>query len=87
MNSISVTYTYNYQINFATEYKFTTCKKLFNNKTGRRIKQVYNNSCIGYNIRGKFYSLTRLRKDLELIEDYSYALKALGSPTYKLNEK
>lgn len=80
MNSISITYTYNYQLNFATEYKFTTCNKLFNNKTGRQIKQVYNNSCIGYNIRGKFHSLTRLRKSLELIpkEDYSYALKALG---------
>jgi hypothetical protein len=80
MNSISITYTYNYQVNFATEYKFTTCKKLFNNKTGRQIKQVYNNSCIGYNIRGKFKSLTSLRASLELIpeNEYAYALKALG---------
>jgi len=44
------------------------------------IKQVYNNSCIGYNIRGKFKSLTSLRASLELIpeNEYAYALKALG---------
>ena len=80
MNTISITYTYNYQINFATEYKFTTCNLLFNNKTGRKIKQVYNNNCIGYNIRGKFYSLTKLRSKLEVIPEnkYAYAMKVLG---------
>lgn len=36
-------------------------------KTGREIKQVYNNRCLCYNIRGKFISLTKLRSDLELI--------------------
>jgi hypothetical protein len=28
------------------------------------LKQVLKNACIGYNIRGKFYSLTKLRKHL-----------------------
>lgn len=68
MNTISITYTNIYEIDFAPEYKFTKCKKLFNNKTGRNIKQVYNNGCIGYSIRGKFYSLTRLRSHLRKIE-------------------
>jgi hypothetical protein len=61
---VSVNYTYIYVLNFANEYKFTKCKKCINNKTGREIKQVMNNSCIGYNIRGKFYSLTRLKQHL-----------------------
>jgi hypothetical protein len=65
MNSISITYTPKYQVNFATEYKFTTCGLCINVKTGRKIKKVYNNGSIGYSIRGKFYSLTRLRNHLE----------------------
>jgi hypothetical protein len=68
MSTISVTYTNKYKLDFAPEYKWTTCNKLFNNKTGRQIKQVYNNGCIGYTIRGKFYSLTFLRSHLIKIE-------------------
>lgn len=68
MSSITVTYTNIYEIDFAPEYKFTKCKKLFNNKTGRQIKQVYNNGCIGYTIKCKFYSLTKLRTHLRKIE-------------------
>lgn len=64
MNRISVNYAYFYEIDFASEYVFTKCKKCFNLKTGREIKQVLNSRCIGYNIRGKFYSLTKLKKHL-----------------------
>jgi len=64
MNRITISYAYNYEIDFAPEYIFTKCKKCFNLKTGRKIKQVYNSRCIGYNIRGKFYSLKSLRKHL-----------------------
>lgn len=64
MSSITVTYTNKFELDFASEYKWTNCNKLFNNKTGREIKQVYNNGCLGYSIRGKFYSLTKLRKHL-----------------------
>ena len=64
MNYVSITYAILYEIDFASEYKFTKHKECFNAKTGRRIKQVYKNRCIGYNIRGKFYSLTRLKKHL-----------------------
>lgn len=51
-------------IDFAPEYKFTKHKECFNAKTGRRIKQVSNNGSIGYIIRGKFYSLTKLKSHL-----------------------
>lgn len=68
MNLISITYTLKYQISFAPEYKFSVCKKCFNTKTGRQIKKVYNNGCLGYSIRGNFKSLHRLRKELVKIE-------------------
>ena len=64
MNTISITYTVKFELDFARNYKFTENKECFNAKTGRRIKQVYKNGSIGYNIKGKFYSLTRLRKHL-----------------------
>jgi hypothetical protein len=38
-----------------------------NLKRGKLVKKVYNSGCIGFNIKGKFYSLTRLRECLEEI--------------------
>jgi len=67
MSSISIKYTYNYRLKDNNNYVWTTCGKCINLNTGRLIKQVYNNSCIGYNIRGKFMSLTKLRSQLEKI--------------------
>lgn len=64
MNSISITYTLKFELSFAPQYKWTTCGKCFNTKTGRCIKQVYNNGSIGYTINGKFKSLTYLRSKL-----------------------
>ena len=69
MNSISITYTCKYQIEFAPNYKFTTCGKCVNFKTNRLIKKVYNSGCIGYSINAKFYSLTFLRKHLVKIKN------------------
>jgi len=67
MTFISIKYTCKYQLSFTIEYKWTNNGKCFNLKTGRNIKQVYNSGCIGYNIRGKFYSLSYLRTKLEKI--------------------
>ena len=64
METISITYTIKYELDFAPNYVWTKDNQCFNSKTGRSIKQVYNNGCIGYNIAGKFYSLKRLRKHL-----------------------
>lgn len=69
MNTISVSYAVVWQIDFAPEYKWSNCGKCFNSKTGKQIKQVYKSRCIGYNVRGKFYSLTRLRKHLVKIKE------------------
>ena len=68
MNTITVTYTLYWQLKNYPEYQFTKCKKCFNVKTGNQIKQVNQSSCIGYNIRGKFRSLTSLRNTLVKIE-------------------
>lgn len=65
MNSISVNYTLIWQVSFADNYQFTKDGKCFNTKTGKQIRQVYNSGSIGYNIRGKFYSLSFLRKNLQ----------------------
>lgn len=64
MNLISVSYTPKYELDFAPNYVWTGCGKCFNLKTGRQIKQVYNNGSIGYSINGKFNSLHKLRKHL-----------------------
>jgi len=64
MKTISITYTIKFEVDFAPEYVFNNYKECFNAKTGRRIKQVYNNGSIGYVFRGKFYSLKKLRKHL-----------------------
>jgi len=69
MNSISISYTLKYQLSFAPQYKWTSCGKCFNIKTGRQIKQVYNNGCIGYSINGKFNSLKKLRLKLIKIKE------------------
>ena len=64
MNTVSAIYGYNYVLSFAPEYKFTVCRKCINSKRGKEIKQVRVGGSIGYNINGKFYSLTKLRKYL-----------------------
>jgi len=68
MNSISISYTLKYELSFSSNYKWTACGKCFNSKTGRQIKQVYNNGCIGYSINGKFKSLKYLRTKLVKIK-------------------
>lgn len=67
MITITVQYTCKYHLNFANEYKFTTCGLCYNSKSGRLVKQVLKSNCVGYIIQGKFKSLTFLRKKLELI--------------------
>lgn len=71
MNTITVTYNLVYQLDFAPEYQWTKCNKCFNVKRGKQLKQVMQGGSIGYNIRSKFYSLTKLRKHLKpiLIQD------------------
>ena len=67
MSTIIIRYTCKYRLKFATNYIWDANGNCFNEKTNRKIKQVYNSGCIGYSIQGKFYSLTYLRTQLEKI--------------------
>ena len=42
-------------------YGFASDKSLYNVKTGRKLKQAYNNRCIGYWFGRKFISLKQLK--------------------------
>jgi hypothetical protein len=65
---ISLEFHCKYRLNFAPNYVFTTNPKmLVNLKTNRIINQVMKGSTIGYVINGYFYSLDKLRKNLEII--------------------
>lgn len=54
-------------IDFAPEYVFSG-KRCFNTKRGKEIKKVVHGYTIGYNIKGKFYSLGYLRDHLVKVE-------------------
>ena len=64
MTMITTKIAVDFVIDFADNYAFTKCKRCFNTKTNREIKQQYKNRCLGYYINRKFYSLTKLRKHL-----------------------
>jgi hypothetical protein len=51
-------------LDFAEEYGFTRGGKCFNRKRGKELKQVLQGGSIGYNIRSKFYTISRLKKHL-----------------------
>lgn len=64
---ISITYNLKYQIDFAPHYKFTTCKKLINCRTGRVIKKTTKGAQAGYYIEGEFVKIPDLKNRVELI--------------------
>lgn len=53
-------------------YKCSSCGKLFNVKSGRRIKKTVNGRSVGYWIAGKFLTLNSLRSNLEKIPPKQY---------------
>lgn len=65
--TITVNYIANYRLAFATNYVFTKCGLCYNLQSGKLIKQILKGSTIGYVIASKFYSLTYLRTQLEII--------------------
>lgn len=63
-STIVVVYTVKWVVCFAPNYVFVNNNRCFNSKTNRELKQVYKKGSIGYNIKGKFYTLSNLRKQL-----------------------
>ena len=68
MNTITITYALIWEVNFKSYYKLTKCGKLFNCKSGKEIKQVYNGGSIGYWIDRKFYTIKKLKPFLKKIQ-------------------
>lgn len=66
---ITLTFSCKWQLDFDTDFVFLERHNfLVNRKTGKILKQVMKGGSIGYVIKGKFYSLTRLRQSLVKIE-------------------
>lgn len=70
MNTISITYTLIWQLENAPDYQWSKCGKCFNVKRGKEVKKVSQSGCIGYNINGKFQSLTKLKTQLVKIKTF-----------------
>ena len=61
-NCISIRFSSKWCINFAPHYVFDTNGCLYNMKRGKIVNKTLKGYTIGYNIGGKFYSLTKLRE-------------------------
>jgi len=51
MNCISITYELKFQFKKAKNYKVTKCGKVFNDRTGRKIKKSYKSGSVAYWLR------------------------------------
>jgi hypothetical protein len=60
-----------WSLNFTDDYFFSSENKLINKRTGKELKKTVKVYTIGYNIKGKFYSLNKLRKCLKKVEKES----------------
>ena len=67
MIEFTVKYLAIYRLKNNQHYIFSTCGLCFNQKRGKLVKQITKGYTIGYLIDGRFKSLDRLRKELEII--------------------
>ena len=64
---ISNTYEAKWMIGEMPEYQFAK-RKLFNVKRGKEVKKVLRGYSVGYNLRGKFYTLEKIKKMIKPVE-------------------
>lgn len=67
MSTILTTYTLVWRLKFAPNYQWTKNGMCINITRSKILKKCYNSGCVGYNIKGRFYSLKYLRTQLEKI--------------------
>jgi hypothetical protein len=67
MICISETYEAKWMVGVMPEYQFAK-KKLFNVKRGKEVKKVLKGYSVGYNLRGKFYTLKQIQKMIKPVE-------------------
>ena len=66
---ITLTFSYKWMLDFDKDFVFLEKYNfLVNLKTGKILKQVTKGGSIGYVIKGKFYTLTKLRGCLVKVE-------------------
>ena len=58
-----------WKLDFADNYQFDKKGNCYNVKSGKQLKQTVIGYTLGYCIKGKFYSLTRLRQSLVKIKN------------------
>ena len=58
-----------WQIKDKPHYKWSTCKRLYNLKTGREIKKTMKGRSVGYWIGKKFISISKMKNNVELIKN------------------
>ena len=68
MISITINYECKWQVKDMPEYQFAK-KKLFNAQRGKEVKKVLKGYTVGYNLRGKFYSMKAIKKMIAQVEE------------------
>ena len=64
MSTLTINYSVVWELKFAPEYQFTPGGKRINVQRGKELQMKVKGYTRGFYIRGKFRSLTALRKDL-----------------------
>lgn len=67
MNKISISYALKWWLKTDHKYQWSECGKLFNVQRNTMKKKVVNGGSVGYWIGSTFFTLDKLRSDLELI--------------------
>lgn len=72
MTRISITYALVWQIKGFEYLKISRCKKVFNTKTNRMLKQVINGGSVGYWLNSKTFKTTKQINALSIKIDDIY---------------
>ena len=72
MNSFTTTYDMKHRHKVYHYYQWSSCKCLFNTKTGRKVIKTLNGRSVGYWINRKFIPLSRLKNDIERIPENDF---------------
>jgi len=67
MNTITEHYSLKWQVKTKPHYKVTNCGKVYNTRTGRRIKKCLNGGSVGFWIASEWWPIDKVRQSLEKI--------------------
>ena len=67
MNTMSISYNLKWQFKSLPYYKVSECKKVFNTRTGRKLKHTVNGGSRGFWIKSIFVPVSKLNELIEII--------------------